>query len=36
MGCRGFKTEYQTIFAMELSVGILCLGICSKEEFFGT
>jgi hypothetical protein len=42
MGCRGFKTEYHTnpisaiVFAMELSVGLLSLGIYSKEDFFGT
>jgi hypothetical protein len=42
MGCRGFKTKYHTnpisaiVFAMELSVGLLCPGICSKEDFFGT
>jgi hypothetical protein len=42
MGYRGFKTKYQTdpifaiVFAMELSVGLLCPGICSKEDFFGT
>jgi hypothetical protein len=41
MGCRGFKTEYHTdpisaiVFAMELSVRLLCPGICSKEDFFG-
>jgi hypothetical protein len=41
-GLQGFKTEYQIdpisviVFAMELSVGLLCPGICSKEDFFGT
>jgi hypothetical protein len=42
MGCKGFKTKYHTdpisviVFAMEFSVGLLGLGICSKEDFFGT